>query len=98
MVPAAIVPTLMYRSPVADSIDRLRAVWTAAHETISGKINPTISRSQTNRAHGPTRTANGPLPPGPGAVQAQAPNRTPWRATNAKGPREIRINGASGSF
>ena len=37
IVPAAIVPTLMYSSPVADSMLRVRAVWTAAHETTSGK-------------------------------------------------------------
>ena len=49
----------MYWRPVADSIERVRAVWTAAHDTTSGKIRPTMSRSQTNSAYGPVRAANG---------------------------------------
>jgi hypothetical protein len=31
MVPAAMVPTLIYNTPVADSIERVRAVGTAPH-------------------------------------------------------------------
>ena len=58
-------PTLMYSSPVADSIDRVRAVWIAAHDTTSGKTRPTMRRSQTNRAHGPVSGANGPPPEPP---------------------------------
>ncbi len=53
MVAAAMTPTLMYSRPVADSIERVRAVWIAAHDTTSGKTSPTMSRSQTNSAHGP---------------------------------------------
>ena len=59
MVPAAIEPTLMYSRPVADSIERVRAVWTDAQQMTSGKTSPTISRSQTNSAHGPTSDAKG---------------------------------------
>ena len=40
IVPAAIDPTLMYSRPVADSIDRVRAVWTDAQDTTSGKTRP----------------------------------------------------------
>src|SRR5207249_5710275 len=87
MVPAAIVPTLMYSSPVADSIDRVRAVWTAARETTSGNNRPTIRRSQTNSAHGPTSTVNGPPPPGPAPVETQTANRRTWSATTASNPR-----------
>ena len=67
IVPAAIVPTLMYSRPVADSIDRDRAVWIAAQLTMSGKTRPTSRRSQTNSAHGPTSAAKAGDPCGPGA-------------------------------
>ena len=40
IVPAAIVPTLMYRSPVADSIERVSAVLTAAQQTIKREHEP----------------------------------------------------------
>ena len=40
-------------------MDRERAVWTAAHDTISGKISPMIRRIQTKNAHDPLRAANG---------------------------------------
>ena len=62
----------MYSRPVADSIERVRAVWTDAQETISGKISPTIRRSQTNSAHGPTSDANGATSAGPAPVPTQA--------------------------
>ena len=62
----------MYSSPVADSIERVRAVCTAAHDTISGKISPTIRRSQTNSAHGPTSEANGATSAGPAPVPIHA--------------------------
>ena len=39
-MPAAIVPTLMYRSPVADSIERVSAVLTAAQQTIKREHEP----------------------------------------------------------
>ena len=64
-MPAAIDPTLIYNNPVADSIERVRAVWTDAQHTMSGKIRPTISRSQTNSAHGPTSDENGGTSAGP---------------------------------
>ena len=98
IVPAAIVPTLMYSSPVADSIDRVRAVWTAAHETTSGKISPTIRRSQTNSAHGPTSAANGATSAGPAPVATQTTNSTTWTATTASSTRDRRMSGASGSL
>src|SRR6478735_7787371 len=80
-------------------MDRERAVWRAAHDTTSGKIRPTIRRSQTNRAHGPTRTENGPAPtPGPVPVDTHTAKSTTWGATTASRPREMRISGASGSF
>ena len=57
----------MYSSPVADSIERVAAVWTAATDTISGKISPTMRRSQTNSAHGPISALNGAPSAGSGA-------------------------------
>ena len=62
----------MYSSPVADSIERVRAVWTDAQHTISGKISPTIRRSQTNSAHGPTSEENGATSAGPAPVPTHA--------------------------
>ena len=44
------------------------AVWTAAHDTTSGKIRPTISRNQTNSAHSPVSAPNGAGPAGPVVV------------------------------
>ena len=61
----------MYSRPVADSIERVLAVWIAAHETISGNTSPTTSRSQTNSAHGPTSAENGPPPVAPGRADAE---------------------------
>ena len=60
----------MYSRPVADSIERLRAVWIAAHETTSGKTRPTSRRSQTNWAQGPLSGENGPPPlPAPRSIE-----------------------------
>ena len=69
------MPTLMYSSPVADSIERVRAVWTDAQQTISGKTSPTIRRSQTNSAHGPTSAANGADVGRPGARRDPGPEQ-----------------------
>ena len=99
MVPAAIVPTLMYSNPVADSMLRVRAVWTAAHDTTSGKIRPMMRRSQTNSAHGPTSDANGPTSAGPAPVACQTMNRTTCtRDDRRAGRRDSRMSGASGSL
>ena len=65
----------MYWRPVADSIERVRAVWTAAHDTTSGKIRPTISRSQTKSAYGPVRAANGASSAGPAPVADPDPEQ-----------------------
>ena len=48
-------------------MERDRAVWTAAHDTISGKIRPMIRRIQTKNAHDPLSAANGATSAGPGA-------------------------------
>ena len=89
----------MYSRPVADSIDRVRAVWIAAHDTTSGNTSPTISRSHTNSAHGPNSAANGPpVAPGPIPMPTQVTNRATWRATTQNRRRATRTSGASGSF
>src|SRR6187397_1242368 len=89
----------MYWRPVADSIERVRAVWTAAHDTTSGKIRPTMSRSQTKRAYGPVSAANGASSgAGPAPVPIQTQNRTIWNATTNRSARDRRINGDSGNF
>ena len=75
-------PTLMYSSPVADSIERVRAVCTDAQHTISGKISPTIRRSQTNSAHGPTSEENGATSAGPAPVPTHHTNSTTWTTTD----------------
>ena len=41
---------------------------------MSGKISPTISRSQTNRAHGPVSALNGPADAGPAPSPTHATN------------------------
>ena len=91
-------PTLIYSNPVADSIDRVRAVWTDAQQTMSGKISPTISRSQTNSAHGPTSDENGATSAGPAPVAVHATNSTTWSATTASRTRASRMSGASGQL
>src|SRR6187401_247615 len=91
-------PTLMYSNPVADSIDRDRAVWTDAQQTISGKISPTMRRSQTNSAHGPTSDENGATSAGPAPVPTQATKSTTWTTTMTSKARARRMSGASGSF
>src|SRR6187402_891189 len=88
----------MYRSPVADSIDRVRAVWTDAQQTINGKISPTIRRSQTNNAHGPTSDENGATSAGPAPVPTQVTKSTTWTITTTSRARARRMSGASGSF
>src|SRR3990172_11961249 len=59
MEPEAMSPKSMYRRPVADSIDRVRAVWTAAHVIASGSPIPTMKRNHTKRAAGPTSGSRG---------------------------------------
>ena len=91
----------MYSSPVADSIERVRAVWSAAHDTISGNTSPITSRSHTNSAHGPTSAENGPpalaVPaPGPAPKPTQATNRITCSATIHSSRRETITSGASG--
>src|SRR6476660_2173357 len=88
----------MYSRPVADSIDRERAVWTDAQQTTNGKISPTIRRSHTKRAHGPTSDENGATSAGPAPVAVQATNSTTWATTTASSTRASRIRGASGSL
>src|SRR4051812_11813118 len=92
-------PTLMYSSPVADSIDRLRAVCSAAHDTTSGNTSPTISRSHTNSAHDPNSAANGPpVAPGPIPSPTHVRNSTTWSATTHSSRRETSTSGPSGSL
>ena len=91
----------MYSRPVADSIDRVLAVWIAAQEMISGNTSPITRRSQTNRAHGPTSAENGPPPPvapepGPAPNPTQATNSTAWSATIHRSRRDTSTSGASG--
>ena len=88
----------MYSSPVADSIERVRAVWTDAQQTINGKISPTMRRSQTNKAHGPTSDENGATSAGPAPVPTQATKSTTWTITMTSRARASRMSGASGSF
>src|SRR3954451_24780653 len=88
----------MYSKPVADSIDRVRAVWTDAQQTISGKISPTIRRSQTNSANGTTSDENGATSAEKETVAVQATNSTTCKATTASRTRASRMSGASGSF
>jgi len=94
----------MYSSPVADSIERDRAVWIAAQETISGNRSPTIRRSHTNSAQGPISAANGAsLPPGP-AWPGPTPKPTQTRNSRTCSPtiqnrrRDTSTRGASGSL
>ena len=63
--PGAIVPTLMYSRPVADSIDRAAPSGARPTRRRAGTSSPTISRSQTNSAQGRLRAANGPPAAGP---------------------------------
>src|SRR4051812_41619299 len=97
IVPAAMVPTLMYRSPVADSIDRVRAVWTAAQLTMSGNTSPTSRRSHTNSAQGPTSAANAGVPAGPAPSAIQATNSPSCTASAIASQRDSPTSGASGS-
>ena len=94
MVPDAIVPTLMYRSPVADSMDRLRAVWIAAQQTMSGNTIPTMSRSQTNSAHEPVSALKPAVPDGPRPTAVDPTKRANWAATIQVRTREKRMSGA----
>ena len=88
----------MYSSPVADSIERVRAVWIAAHDTTSGNTSPTTSRSHTNRAHGPVSGANGP-PPEPPPSATETTKNTSWSTTTTgAGPARTARADASGSF
>jgi hypothetical protein len=89
-VPAAIAPTSMYSSPVADSIDRVRAVWTAAQDTTSGNTSPISRRSQTNSAQGPTSAPKGPSPPFGPEAPGPAPKPTqPTMSYSAVDPLPI---------
>src|SRR6185503_7902990 len=97
IVPAAMVPTLMYSRPVADSIDRVRAVWTAAQLTINGKTRPTSRRSQTNNAQGPASAANAGVPPGPAPTAIHATKSASCAASAMASQRDSRTRGASGS-
>ena len=65
-------------------MDRERAVWTAAHDTINGKIRPMISRIQTKNAHDPLRAANGATSAGPAPVAIQKANSATWTASDAE--------------